>query len=250
MFIRRDQPLNAQPTAPDELAERPAAHAVAALQKPQNLAEAIYRDLRARLRSGDLDPDTRLVDLDLARAYGTSRSPAREALVRLANEGFLEGSSRGFVPARLSLEDIRDVFEVRKLLEPRAAGAAAPRMNDANVETLWGLATAAQSAADRRDASALAMANVAFRDLWLETTPNRRLSETITRFADHVWAVRRMTLADPDTQKVVAKGLGAMAQAFQDRNEARAFAETTQFIAAAEQAFYSCCSRPILEQAL
>jgi DNA-binding GntR family transcriptional regulator len=242
--------VSAHPAAPDDLAERPVASPVLALQKPQNLAETIYRDLRARLRSGDLDPATRLVDLELARAYGTSRSPAREALVRLANEGFLEGSSRGFVPARLSLEDIRDVFEVRKLLEPQAAGAAAPLMNDANIETLIGLAAAAQFAADRRDAPALAMANVAFRDLWLAATPNRRLSETITRFADHVWAVRRMTLADPDTQKVVAKGLSAMAQAFQDRNEALAFSETTHFIAAAEQAFYVCCSRPVPEPVL
>jgi hypothetical protein len=56
---------------------------------------------------------------------GTSRMPAREALLRLTNERYLVGTTRGFVTPRLSLEDIRDIFAVRLLLEPRAAANAA-----------------------------------------------------------------------------------------------------------------------------
>ncbi len=40
--------------------------------------------------------------------------PAREALLRLANEGYLVGTTRGFVTPRLGLDDIREIFEVRR----------------------------------------------------------------------------------------------------------------------------------------
>src|ERR1700681_4118239 len=95
------------------------------LIRRDNLSERIYLDLRSRLQRGGIDADRRLVDLEVAAEYGTSRMPAREALLRLANEGYLVGTTRGFVTPKLSLEDIRDIFAVRRLLEPQAAANAA-----------------------------------------------------------------------------------------------------------------------------
>src|SRR5690349_11259312 len=105
--------------------------ATARLSKQDSLSERIYFDLRARLQRCEIGPETRLVDLEVASGYGTSRMPAREALLRLANEGYLVGTTRGFVTPTLSLDDIRDIFEVRKLLEPRAAANAARDLDDA-----------------------------------------------------------------------------------------------------------------------
>ena len=67
------------------------------LLREGNLSERIYVELRTRLQRAPLKPDERLIDLEVASAYGTSRMPARDALLRLANEGYLVGTSRGFV---------------------------------------------------------------------------------------------------------------------------------------------------------
>src|SRR6266568_3644670 len=101
------------------------------LIRRDNLSERIYLDLRSRLQRGEIEEDRRLVDLEIAAQYGTSRMPAREALLRLTNEGYLVGTTRGFVTPKLSLEDIRDIFAVRRLLEPQAAANAARDLTSA-----------------------------------------------------------------------------------------------------------------------
>src|SRR5215211_1822900 len=95
------------------------------LKRQGSLRERIYADLRARLQRCEFGADARLVDVDVASTYGTSRMPVREALLQLVNEGYLVGTTRGFMVPVLTQDDIRDIFEVRKLLEPRAAAHAA-----------------------------------------------------------------------------------------------------------------------------
>ena len=93
--------------------------------RPDSLRQQIYQDLRASFQRGEVGPDERLIDVNIAEAMGVSRMPVREALLQLMNEGYLVGTTRGFALPRLTLADITDIFEVRKLLEPRAAANAA-----------------------------------------------------------------------------------------------------------------------------
>ena len=57
------------------------------LSRRDSLSERIYFELRGRVQRSEVAPDFRFVDVDIATEYGTSRMPAREALLRLANEG-------------------------------------------------------------------------------------------------------------------------------------------------------------------
>jgi DNA-binding GntR family transcriptional regulator len=208
------------------------------LVKPESLRERIYADLRARLQRGETAPDERLVDAEIAALYGTSRMPAREALLALAREGYLVQTTRGFVLPRLTLDDVRDVFGVRRLLEPEAAAEAARHLDDAGEAALAAALDAARGAADRNDAAALMLANAAFRAAWLAAVPNRRLAETIARFADHVQAVRIATLSRAATRTIVIEGLTGLADAFARRDERQARERMGAFLAAAERAFF------------
>ncbi len=157
--------------------------------------------------------------------------PAREALLRLANEGYLVGTSRGFVTPRLSLEDIREIFEVRRLLEPRAAANAARDLTPADEAKLTAAITDARAAARADDIERLILANIAFRAAWLGAVRNRRLAETIARFVDHVQTVRLGTLADPQTRNVVSEGLEGLYRAFRARDAAAAHDHMAGFMA-------------------
>ena len=96
-------------------------------RRPPALADAAFDQLRADLLAGGpLTSRRRLVAGALARRLGMSRTPVREALDRLARLGFLtplEGG--GYERRRYRHRDIKDVYELRLLLEPVAAKLAA-----------------------------------------------------------------------------------------------------------------------------
>ena len=209
------------------------------LRRSESLSERIYLDLRARLQRCDISLDRRLVDHEIAELYGTSRMPAREALLRLANEGYLAGTSRGFITPRLSLADVRDIFEVRRLLEPRAAANAARDLTQQDEARLTDAISDARAAADCDDIERLILANIAFRAAWLGAVGNLRLATTIARFVDHVQTVRLGTLANPATRAVVLDGLDGLYRAFCQRDPVSAATLMSAFMEAAEQAFFS-----------
>ena len=86
--------------------------------------DRIYQDYLARIQSGDVAPEDRLVDSTIAASLGVSRMPVRDAMMRLVHEGYLTTSSRGFKLPVWDKESVLEVFELRRLLEPRAAGLA------------------------------------------------------------------------------------------------------------------------------
>lgn len=208
------------------------------IARPDSLRELIYRDLRARLQRGAVGPDDRLVDLDIAAAYGTSRMPAREALLQLVNEGYLVRTTRGFMLPRLTAQDIRDLFEVRRLLEPKAASNAARDFRKVSRPALDAALAAARAAHAAQDPGAFASANMAFRAAWLGEVRNRRLAETIARFVDHAQIVRLGTLGNPETRDIVLAGLVGLHDAFLRGDAAAATERMAAFMDAAEASYF------------
>jgi DNA-binding GntR family transcriptional regulator len=211
--------------------------------KSNSLSEKIYAELRNRLRHGLIGPHDRLVDIEIAAAYGTSRMPAREALLRLVSEGYLIGTSRGFVIPRLSLNDIADIFEVRKLLEPRAAANAARDLDAAAFDSLGKALKRARSAQRDDNPDELILAVMAFRAAWLNAVKNVRLANTIARFIDHVQTVRLETMGDPTVRRNVVEGLEGLYEAFSNRDPIAAADRMSAFMGAVEQTYFSARKR-------
>lgn len=101
------------------------------------LGEEATRYLRDALMSGAFQSGERMGVEDLARRMGVSTMPVREALVTLANEGLLEVlPRRGFRVARISRNDVRDVFRVHAFVAGLLAEAAAPLIDGAVLDEL------------------------------------------------------------------------------------------------------------------
>lgn len=205
---------------------------------PSSLRSQIYSDLRRRLQRAEFGPGHRLVDTEVAAHYGTSRMPAREALMALASQGFLRQTTRGFAVPEHSARDIRDIFAVRKLLEPEAAAAAARNLDEEGLAALMAARDLAREACANDDAEALMEANIAFRGLWLAAVDNPRLVETIESFRDHIQTVRIATLRRPATRIVVLEGIEVLAAAFAARDEDAVRAGMRAFMDAAEAEFF------------
>jgi DNA-binding GntR family transcriptional regulator len=209
------------------------------LARPDTLRDRIYDELRKRLQQAPLAAQERLVDIDIAAAYGTSRMPARDALLRLVNEGYLVGTTRGFVAPTLTAEDVRDIFEVRRLLEPAAIAGVAAELDAAAEQQLDAALDRARRAAANDDGVEMMLANMAFREAWLGRVKNQRLAGTIARFVDHVQTVRQHTLVSAQTRAVVLAGLTGLHEALLQRDGARARTRMEQFMADAESAYFS-----------
>ncbi|BBE73017.1 GntR family transcriptional regulator [Oharaeibacter diazotrophicus] len=206
-------------------------------RRSESLRARVYDDLIDRIRRGAVGRDDRLVDTEIAARLGVSRMPVREALLQLTNEGYLVGTTRGFMRPKLTLADVADVFEVRRLLEPRAAAHAAQALDADGLARLDTALAAARAAVTAGDTDGLFRANVAFRDAWTGAVRNVRLTAAIARFVDHVQVVRLATLSDPATQPVVVEGLARLADAFRRRDGVAAHDRMARFIDTAEECF-------------
>ena len=93
------------------------------------MALAAADELRRRILNGDFPEGFQLKQDALAEDFGMSRIPIREALVQLESEGFVRIlPHRGAQVSELSTAEIRELFELRVLLEPRLLRLSAPRL--------------------------------------------------------------------------------------------------------------------------
>lgn len=184
------------------------------VKRPKALGELVYTSLQAHLRNGAVAAGQPLQEMQLAEMLGVSRTPVREAMMRLASEGLLSAHGRSFVVPELSVADVEHIYEVRFLIEPAALRGIAPRASDAAVRAPIDAALAAAVAAHRAgDAAAFREAAARFRTAWLALVPNPRLVRVIEQYSDHMHHIRHMTLGDPDVRRIVLHGLTRIARA-------------------------------------
>ncbi len=105
--------------------------AVTDFRKPRTLVDEVAAHLRERIVNGSVSPGERLNELRLMQEFALSRSPIREALRILAAEGLVVIEPRRRTVVRpVSIDDLRDVFEVRALFETFALGQAVGRRRE------------------------------------------------------------------------------------------------------------------------
>jgi DNA-binding GntR family transcriptional regulator len=151
-----------------------------ALIQPSLLGKQVYELLWRRIVSHQLQPGDKLSDVRLSEELGVSRTPVREALHRLAQDGIVRAESRrGFYVSHFSSEDVREVYDVRAALEVLAVRLALPHLRAADLDT----AQAALDAVVRRFRAGDPEANEtflfidrAFHEMLVEAAHNRRLT--------------------------------------------------------------------------
>ena len=101
------------------------------LAGPASRTDLVAESLREAILTGDLKPGETLVERRLSELLGVSKTPVREALISLAHTGLVTVvPNKGITVRKLTLDDVRKVYEVRLLLEPWAA-TATTRAGDA-----------------------------------------------------------------------------------------------------------------------
>src|SRR5688572_12374653 len=107
------------------------------LPAPQRLTDRIFKALRSEIITCSLAPGEVLNELEVARRFKTSRTPIREACNRLTQEGFLVSvPNKGHIVTSISIKNIRNLYELRFIVETACAESAATRLSNAEIQEL------------------------------------------------------------------------------------------------------------------
>ena len=126
------------------------------------LRDQVYNIFHEELKTGTLKPGEKLNELALAKRYGVSRTPVREALFQLAREGLLVADERSFRLPTDSPQDLRDRIEVHLLIDPAVASHAATEGTDKQIAALTKFHEAERQAERAGKFEAFAQANYQF----------------------------------------------------------------------------------------
>jgi len=149
-------------------------------EKPESLTEIVYQLLRDAIISKRLPPGERVSEAGLARQLRVSKTPVREALLRLNTIGLIEADGgRGGRIVRPSAELIQNIYEVRGSLESLAAQLATSRATQAQRSQLLELATASLNAARKGDVDGFRRHDETFHDVLAAASANPYLARLI-----------------------------------------------------------------------
>jgi DNA-binding GntR family transcriptional regulator len=130
-----------------------------------SLRDSIFQELQREIVCGRILPGHRIYIESMAHRIGVSTIPVREALAMLAACGFLRtDKKRGYLAAELSVENLREILELRLLLECKAAEKAAVNRTEAGLQRIVDCHTSFVEARMRRDVDGIFRANRNFHD--------------------------------------------------------------------------------------
>ncbi|MDY3983784.1 MAG: GntR family transcriptional regulator [Veillonellaceae bacterium] len=162
------------------------------------LREVVCETLREAIRDGVLKPGERLMEIPLAEELGVSRTPIREAIRKLEQEGFVVMvPRRGAYVADISLKDITQVFEIRSALEELAAGLAAERITPDETEKLERLLVEIGNDMEQHNMDKIVETDINFHEVLYKASRNDRLVEILNNLREQTSRFRAMSMNQP-----------------------------------------------------
>lgn len=145
-----------------------------------SLVDQAYLRLRQEILTCQLAPGQVVSERELAQRYTMSKTPIREALTRVCHEGLVQRlSGRGYIIAPITIQYIRDLFDLRLVLELAAAERAARYASPTHIAALKEMSAVSYCLDDPESHAAFLRINRAFHLALAETAANRRLVEIL-----------------------------------------------------------------------
>jgi DNA-binding GntR family transcriptional regulator len=184
-----------------------------------NAQELAYATLRDWILHGPLRPGEPLRDIDIAEQLGISRTPVREALIRLAQDGLVESArGRGTKVTDLKIEQAPQLFEVGAVLDGYAAKVAATRLGPADLEQLRDVLKKME---DARGSSLLAEIDRDFHLIYYLRTGNDVLVAMLGQVTNDLMRIERHAWGHADIWATACDEHRALMAAF-ERGDAEA----------------------------
>lgn len=166
--------------------------------------EQVYDALLAAITNGQLQPNERLIQDELAARLGVSRQPVQQALLLLRNDGLVrDAAGRGLIVAPFEIDAARDLYEIRAVLEGLAAKLAAERGAARAAAAGAQLLKAGRAAVEAASVSRMIAADLKFHQLLYDLSGNALIQETTQTHWLHMRRVMGEVLMLDDTPRQI-----------------------------------------------
>jgi DNA-binding GntR family transcriptional regulator len=175
--------------------------------------------------TGRIRPGDRLVEGELARVWGVSKSPLREALKALQHEGLVEAvPRRGYLVTPITVKQVADLFDLRLIIEREAAARAARSATAAHVDELRGLVGDPYTPGDLDSYHRFLSQNKQFHLAVARATGNQRLVVLLERLLDEMERLFHLGLDVRDRADMLVREHQDLVAAIEARDPERAAA--------------------------
>lgn len=172
------------------------------LKNEYSLTEKVYQNLRSDILSGTFRDQEELRENALAKVYGVSRTPVREAIRQLALEGLVDTiPNRGAYVHNIHGKDVKDVYAIRSLLEGLAARWAVENITDEQIEAMEEVLYMSEYYRKKELWEQVYKCDNKFHDLMYAASGSHLLEHMLRTFHEYVQQVRKSALQDEKRAK-------------------------------------------------
>ena len=170
------------------------------------LRDVVFNTLREAILRGDLVPGERLMELQLAAKLGVSRTPTREAIRMLEQEGLaITIPRKGAIVAGMTEKDMQDVLEIREALEELSVQVACDKITDEEIAQLEKNMKNFELSLKIGDLKKMAQADVEFHDVIYQATDNPKLISMLNNLREQMYRYRVEYLKNPQNHEQLLK---------------------------------------------
>ena len=161
----------------------------------KKLRDGVYEAIKAAILRGELPPGHRLIEKELVSEIRTSRTPIREAIIKLEQEGLIERTNgkTGYFVSSMGRQQVEDLFGVREVLENYSIGLAIERISGDEIRQLDSVVQEEEAMFDKGDVFDLIELDTKFHEILYRASKNRKLHEILGNLKDHLYRYRTLS---------------------------------------------------------
>lgn len=184
------------------------------------LRDVVFHTLREAILKGELKPGERLMELQLASKLGVSRTPIREAIRMLEQEGLAVTVPRkGAEVAKMTEKDMEDVLQIREALDELAVSVACEKITEEELEKLHDAMVEFQQASQTKNIKRVAEADVLFHDIIYQATGNPKLVSMLNHLREQIYRYRVEYLKDEKIYPALMQEHELIVEGLRERNK-------------------------------
>ena len=184
------------------------------------LRDIVFKTLREAIVTGELKPGERLMEIKLANEMGVSRTPVREAIRKLEQEGLVHLTARkGAEVAPINAKDLKEVLEIRKALEGLACQMACQNATREDLQDLEEYNQDISKAIEENDIEKIARLDVRFHEQICILSGNTQLIGILSRLKEHIYRYRLEYIADIKNKNTIIEEHSRIIQDMLKKNE-------------------------------
>ena len=166
----------------------------------KDLSTKVFHEIRGKILNFDILPGVKVPDKDIANEMGISRTPVREALFRLAENGLIHAKpNRGFTVRTFTAKEVEDLYNMREALEALAVKLTIRNLNERKIKSFYELMERYKALLHTNDVLMFNKLDQEFHDLIANYSENEFLKQNLRSMHDKIWLIRRYLYFLPGT---------------------------------------------------